>query len=77
MHDKEDATTHSALYNTIRRFKRYKVGAHENFNISLKAFLDLPKEICDLMFDILATEASEEAARLKKQIEEMKNGGKQ
>ena len=73
MHAKEDASTHSALYNTIRRFKRYRVGAPENFNISLTEFLQLPREICDLMFDIQATEASEEAARLQRKIDEMKN----
>lgn len=76
MHPKEDFSTHSALYNTIRRFKKYKVGNQDNFNISLIEFLQLPKDISDLVLDIMAKESIEEAARLQAQIDKVKNGVK-
>lgn len=74
MHPKEDFSTHSALYNTIRRFRKYKVGHPDNFNMSLTEFLELPKDISDFLMDIMASEAAEEAARLQEQIKNMKKG---
>ena len=73
MHPREDTSTHSALYNTIRRFRKYRVGHPDNFNMSLNEFMALPKDICDFMMELLSEEAKVEAARLNDQINKMKN----
>lgn len=53
-HDKEDYTTHSRLYNTIRRFYRQKMGDFTRMNIV--QFLNLPREMVEFLFAFAAEE---------------------
>ena len=75
MHDKENVTVHSELYNTIRRFRRYKVSQH--FGMSLTEFLSMPTEYCNMILQMLGDEAAKDAEALAakmRDLEKQQNG---
>lgn len=72
MHDKENVTIHSELYNTIRRFRRYKV--YQNFGIGFDTFMSLPTEYCTFILEMLGDEAAKEAEALSKRLQELERG---
>jgi len=50
MHPAEDPITGSFLVETLKRFANLKVG--DIFHISLESFLNLPHDMCELLFEI-------------------------
>ena len=69
MHPKENASEHSELYNTIRRFELYGVGA--KFNVTLAEFLSLPREITTLILDICGDRVTKENAEVNTTLNEV------
>lgn len=57
-HESEQVSEAGPLYNLIRRFHLH--GIHERFGVSLLEFLDLPRDITDLLFSIATTSTATE-----------------
>lgn len=55
MHPQEDNFRGSRLQNTIKAFRRHKVGSH--YNMSLQNFLRLPRHISDYILEDCLEEA--------------------
>lgn len=69
MHPAEDPITGSFLVETLKRFAHLKVG--DIFNISLESFLNLPHDLCELLFEIAEPMQKETADKTDKILNEI------
>lgn len=69
MHPAEDYTSVSRMKLTIERFFNNEV--YKNFGLNLTEFLSLPREYTELLFEVIAKDASKEAPDLNKQLREL------
>jgi len=61
LHPAEEVCSRSLLYDTIRKFGRRKIASV--FGVSLTEFLELPRDICDHMFEVsMEIEADKQTA---------------
>lgn len=59
MHDAEDNTTTSSLYEAIETYR--KNGIKEIFGISLKEYFDLPNDVCIKLLEDASIESSKKS----------------
>lgn len=69
MHPKENPTSHSRLYNTIQRFCNSDINA--TTGLSLKEFLDLPREYVDLLFRVSTARAQTQTPGVSQAIRDI------
>lgn len=75
LHDKENVVKYSRMANTVRSFRRHRVGHH--FNMSLGEFLQYPRHIGRLILEDCGEAEKEEYNRTKQMMENYEsNGGK-
>jgi hypothetical protein len=73
LHESEDNTTTSNLYEAIERY--HQKGIKDLFGLSITEYLDLPTEICIKLMDI-ATRDANDKTKIAKQIEDTMNKDK-
>ncbi len=69
LHPKENWTKWSRLYRTIRRYDFHDIKG--KFGLSLTEFLELPREIVELLFEISAERANRDQPQIDKAIREL------
>lgn len=72
LHKKENISEYSKLYRTIQRYTNQRI--FELFHISLIEFLNLPREITQLLFKISYDDAVKEAPKINKALNELNKG---
>lgn len=65
MHPKEDTTRHSLLHERVREFTKREVFKHTGIN--LKDFLELPTDVCGMIFES-AAEAAKEVGKMTNEV---------
>lgn len=71
LHDAEDNTTTSNLYEAIDTYQ--KNGIKEIFGLSLNEYLDLPTEICIKLLESASTEYSKKSSVINGLEKDLKN----
>lgn len=64
MHQKEQYGPYSRLHQTIRRYRHHDIG--EKFKLSLNDFLELPRDMIELLFEISVEEAQRGGSEAEK-----------
>lgn len=67
----EDVTTHSRLYNTIRRYRQY--GIRRIYGLSLNEFLELPFDIRDFLLQEAKQTSVQEVTKAEELEEHLNN----
>lgn len=74
MHPKEDATRHSALHERVREFGKREVFKH--YGINLRDFLELPTDVCMMIFETAAELAKDTSKMADEILKDMQPTGK-
>lgn len=74
MHEKENASSHSRLYNTIQRFCNSDI--HSTTGLSLTEFLALPREYVELLFKVATARAQTRTPGVDQAIRDIEKLGK-
>ena len=72
MHDQENVVKYSRMANTIRSFRRHRVGHH--FHMSLSEFLQYPRHVGRMILEDCGEAEKEEYNRTKTMMENYENG---
>lgn len=68
MHPAEDPITGSSFFETCKRFSDLDLGSI--WHLSLKEFLELPHDTCEMLFEIAKERREREVKAMKKNVED-------
>jgi hypothetical protein len=69
MHPAEEVNTNSLLYDAIRKFGKRNIA--KTFGLSITEFLELPRDICDHLFNVALEVAKEKNDGMENVIDEL------
>lgn len=72
LHPKENTTKWSRLYQTIRRYDLHDI--HAKFGLSLPEFLELPRDIVELLFELSTERSQRSNPNVDRAIRELEKG---
>lgn len=72
MQPKENTAEYSKLYRTVYRYQNHQI--KDLFGLNLVEFLQLPRELVELMFEISSNAAKREGPQVDKALRQLEQG---